>query len=160
VSGSGSIARWNGQAWSRVGAGVTDLQGGFSGVWDMITYDDGLSGPALYVAMPGAMPTGVPAARILAKWNGTVWSDIRGAVADGSSAPAKALAVFDDGVSGPELYVAGSFASIGGVAATNIARWNGVRWATVGGGGITGPGTSPVIRSLCVYDDGSGSALF
>src|SRR5207244_1176358 len=35
---------------------------------------------------------------------------------------------------GTDLYVGGSFTNAGGVAATNIARWNGSQWFTVGSG--------------------------
>ena len=42
-----------------------------------------------------------------------------------------ALAVFDDG-SGPALYVGGLFETIGGVAANNIAKWDGATWSPLG----------------------------
>ena len=43
------------------------------------------------------------------------------------------LVVFDDG-SGPALYVGGAFESIAGVAAHNLAKWDGRHWSEVGGG--------------------------
>jgi hypothetical protein len=64
-----------------------------------------------------------------------------------------ALAVFDDG-GGPALYAAGRFTTAGGVAANNIARWNGSSWSPLGSG------TDSVVTALTVFDDGSGLALY
>src|SRR2546425_1285513 len=44
-------------------------------------------------------------------------------------------------VSGSDLYVGGGFTTAGGSAATNIAKWNGSRWAALRsgeGGGVVG----------------------
>ena len=65
----------------------------------------------------------------------------------------RAFAVFDDG-SGPALYAGGSFTIAGGVRASHVARWDGVRWAALDGG-VTGP-----VDALAVFDDGSGPALY
>src|SRR5207244_2479119 len=37
-------------------------------------------------------------------------------------------------VSGSDLYAGGSFTNAGGVAATNIAKWNGSTWSALGSG--------------------------
>ena len=37
-------------------------------------------------------------------------------------------------VSGNDLYVAGQFTTAGGVAATNIAKWNGTNWSALSSG--------------------------
>src|SRR5262249_9025773 len=37
-------------------------------------------------------------------------------------------------VLGNNVIVGGNFASIGGVAATNLAQWDGANWAPLGGG--------------------------
>src|SRR5206468_3719208 len=116
-------------------------------------YDDG-SGPALYAG--GAFdlaPGGVPANNI-AKWDGTSWTAL-GSGITGSPARVLALTVFNDG-SGPALYVGGSFTTAGGVAASNIAKWNGSSWAGLGSAASGAAG----VRALTVYDDGSGPALY
>ncbi|TDJ74323.1 MAG: hypothetical protein E2O39_05010 [Planctomycetota bacterium] len=65
-----------------------------------------------------------------------------------------ALVVHDDG-SGPALYAGGSFTSSGGVPVNRVARWNGTSWSAVGSSsaGVSG-------RTLAVFDDGTGPALF
>ncbi len=62
-------------------------------------------------------------------------------------------AVFDAGT-GPELYVGGSFTSIDGFACSNLARWNGSSWSSVGAG------CDAPVRALAVWDDGSGPQLY
>lgn len=121
-------------------------------VFAILNYDDG-TGPALYVAGNFTMAGGQPASRI-AKWNGFFWSPLGSGldapVADG----ARSLVVFDDG-SGPAVYVGGFFNSAGNVPGTaNIAKWDGENWHAVGGG------TNGRIRTMHVFDDGSGPALF
>ncbi|MBL8860168.1 MAG: hypothetical protein JNL28_16780 [Planctomycetes bacterium] len=93
------------------------------------------------------------AARRLARWNGTSWSEAA-AVGVGNASPhVSSLTVWDSG-SGPELYVGGSFTNIGGVTAEGIARWNGTTWSPLG------LGVSGTVYAMTVFDDGSGPALF
>ncbi|MFM9996456.1 MAG: hypothetical protein ACKVU4_11730 [Phycisphaerales bacterium] len=63
---------------------------------------------------------------------------------------------FDDGIGPrPALYVAGRFEKVKGVAASNIARWDGDAWSALGSG-IQGWG----VYTQCVFDDGSGPRLY
>jgi hypothetical protein len=65
------------------------------------------------------------------------------------------LIVWNDGTgAGPALYAAGKFASIGGVTASNIAKWNGTTWSALGSG------TNDVVYALAIYDDGAGEKLY
>jgi hypothetical protein len=65
------------------------------------------------------------------------------------------LIAWDDGTgAGPALYAAGKFASIGGVAASNIAKWNGTTWSALGSG------TNDGVYALAIYDDGAGEKLY
>jgi hypothetical protein len=81
------------------------------------------------------------------------WSSLKGGV---QGDVVNALAVFDDGT-GPALYVAGSFTSAGGVAASCIARWDGSSWSALGSG--IG-GDLPEVFALAVFDDGNGPMLY
>jgi trimeric autotransporter adhesin len=145
------IARWNGTSWSAVGGGVSTNR---DPVCHALTvFDDG-SGPALYAGTNWTSPGGG-----IAKWNGASWSELGSGLADGMGAPvvsALAMAVLNDG-SGPALYVAGNFASAGGIPVQHIAKWNGTAWSALGppGDGIHGN-----VNALTVFDDGSGSALY
>ena len=141
-----SIARWDGTAWSPVGAGLEGT------VAALEVFDDG-SGPALFAGgLFATSPDGPFVA--LAKWDGSAWSLVPGA-SDGSFGSISSLAVFDGG-SGAALHACGSFASLGGIAGTRgIARWDGSTWSSVGGGTATG---SPQV--LHVHDDGSGPSLY
>jgi trimeric autotransporter adhesin len=139
------VAKWDGAAWSPLGDGVA---GGW--VYALAVFDDG-SGPALYTGGTFTHAGGVPASRV-AKWDGSTWS----ALGDGTgpSNDVNALAVFDDG-SGPALYVGGRFTLIGDMTAKRIARWDGKEWSVVGFDGVNDD-----VRSLAVFDDGSGPALY
>lgn len=140
------IARWNGEHWSALDGGL----GGFTvTVSDLVEFDDG-SGPALYVG--GIFST---AGRVetngLARWDGMHWSSIGSVL--GSSPYVIAMKVVDLG-DGPRLCIAGRFTSVGGVAANNIALWDGTTWSALGAGM---PGET---YALEVFDDGGGPAIY
>ena len=67
------------------------------------------------------------------------------------------LAVFDDG-SGPALYVSGDFDGVGHLRGVRfpLARWDGTEWSAVGEWDPTWYRPA----GFCVYDDGSGPALY
>ncbi|MCZ6754650.1 MAG: hypothetical protein O7E49_04990 [Gemmatimonadetes bacterium] len=138
------IARWDGEAWSPVGGGITS--DGIALVRALAVYDDGSgTGPALYAAGLFTTAGGVSASNI-AKWDGSTWS----AVGSGLTDTVYTLTVFDDG-SGPALYAGGTFTETGGDLWVNhIAKWDGATWSAVGGG-VGGP-----VVVLAVFDDGLG----
>jgi hypothetical protein len=88
--------------------------------------------------------------QLVARWNGSGWTTMGGTF---DSLPSRYI-VYDSGA-GPMLHVAGGFEFIGGISKPRIARWNGSTWE----GLQTGP-YSNTIYDMCVYDDGSGSALY
>ncbi len=139
-----NIARWNGSSWSALGSGMNNV------VRALTVFDDG-SGSALYAGGDFTIAGGM-AASVIAKWNGSRWSAL-GTGMLGSAAYVSALTVFDDG-SGPALYAGGRFTRVGGVAADNIAKWNGSSWTPVGSG------VNEEVRTLGVFDDGSGLAFY
>ncbi len=79
----------------------------------------------------------------------------------GPTFAAKDIAVFDDGT-GERLYATGQFAQIGDTTVNNIAVWNGVSWAPVGGGLtlVFSPNTTASGTRLATHNDGSGQRLF
>ncbi len=136
------IAKWDGTSWSALGSGM-DLE-----VDTLTVFDDG-SGPALYAGGLFTSAGGVAANRI-AKWDGTSWSALGSGMI---GAGVHELTVFDDG-SGPALYAGGNFTSAGGVAATNVAKWNGTSWLALASG------MSDDVEALTAFDDGNGTALY
>lgn len=130
-----NIAKWNGTAWSALGAGV-------DGRVDAIAFD-----AAGNVYVGGAFDNaGGAAAHYVAKWNGTSWSALgSGATRSGGWGAVYALACGSSGV----LYAGGRFDSAGGAANTNgLAKWNGSSWSAVGSG-LTG--SDPWISAL-IFD--------
>ena len=139
------IAKWDGSSWSALGSGMN----GDVGV--LAVFDDG-SGPALY-AGGGFTTAGGVATWGIAKWSGSSWTTPGGGVSFGfQGGHVFALLVIDDGGQ-PALCVGGSFDKAGGVAANNIATWNGSSWATLGSGMNGGVG------ALVSFDEGSGPVL-
>ena len=93
-----------------------------------------VSGTNLYVG--GSFTNvGSVAANNIAVWNGSSWSTLAGGVSN----PYRVKGGFFGNVesllvSGTNLYAGGIFTSAGGVAANNIAVWNGSTWSALGGG--------------------------
>ena len=114
-------------------------------------FDDG-SGPALYVGGEFDEFDGIPTLRV-AKWDGARAA----ALGAGVDAGVLALATFDDG-SGSALLAGGFFRHAGGTSAVGLAKWNGTSWTAFGGASALGQGSQ--VYSLCVFDDGSGPALY
>ncbi len=89
----------------------------------------------------------------VARWTGSDWA----ALGTGFNNGVYALAAFDAG-SGPQLFAAGIFTNVGGVAFPQIfpglARWNGAAWESIGYGGFGW------INSMHVWNDGTGPALY
>jgi hypothetical protein len=79
-----------------------------------------------------------------------------------------ALLVWDDGGgAGQRLFAGGTFTSIGGVAAANVAAWDGTGWTPVGAGVNGFPGYLPFmggvpthVAALCLHDAGSGVEMY
>jgi hypothetical protein len=143
------LARWDGHAWSAIGSMGSSVD---NGVYAQQVFDDG-SGPALYAA--GAFASaGSHAIGRIAKWDGAAWSDIGAGISSpGSTWAIDALAVLDEG-GAPTLCAAGRFELIGGVAAHNVASWDGNAWSPFGSG------LDGVTYTLAAFDDGNGSRLY
>jgi trimeric autotransporter adhesin len=150
---SACLAMWNGASWETMGAGWDGNNR--SSIWSLAVWNG-----VLYVG-GGVISTTIGQATPwngIASWNGTAWESLGSGIV-GSSPTVFALAVYNDG-SGEALYAAGRFNSMNDVPGTSqIARWNGSNWSSVGGGlPVLSPFFGP--EAMVVFDDGSGPALF
>jgi len=131
-----NISRWRGTGdWQPVG---TETVGE---VFRMHVFDDG-SGPRLYVVTRGSQPR-------FWRWDGSAWQLLPFTANDA----VHALAAFDDG-SSSDLYAAGAFTSIGGVAAPGFAKWDGQSWSPLT------PQLHGTLWSLTATDGSCGRALY
>jgi hypothetical protein len=146
------ISKWGGGAWSEFGFHGVGLAPCPGSVLSALAVD----GNTLYIAGGFTTVDGV-VANSIAQWNGSVWSALGSGFPQGSGGAPGAMTIFDDG-QGHALYVGGSFSSVGGIAARNLAKWNGATWMPVGNPPLDG--VNGVISALAVYDDGHGSALY
>src|SRR5690606_8785196 len=102
----------------------------------------------------------------LARWADGEWHDVGGGVsrAPGLASFVWAIQVFDEDGKGPKppaLFVGGQFEFAGGVPVDGLSKWDGREWSDVGGGlKSSHPGTRAGVRSMAVYDDGRGPALY
>jgi len=115
------IAKWDGSTWSALGWGMN-----VNGFVNALA----VSGTNLYAGGGFGTAGGVPANNI-AKWDGSSWSAVSSGVDSVSHWDAYVGTLV---VSGTNLYAGGHFTTAGGVAATNIAQWNGRAWSALGSG--------------------------
>ncbi len=101
-----NVAKWDGKAWSALGSGM-----------NLPARVLAVNGTNLYAGGEGQ----------LLKWQGNGWADFAGLGGSGVIPAVAALAP-----AGTNLYAGGWFASAGGIAARNIARWDGHTWWALG----------------------------
>jgi hypothetical protein len=120
-----NIAKWNGNAWSALGLGI--------GAGDPNSFINSLACDNFGNIYAGGTFTnagGVMASNV-AKWNGSAWSALGSGISGSQyGTGVTSLACDSSGI----LYVSGSFSTAGGVAANNIAKWNGSAWSALGSG--------------------------
>jgi hypothetical protein len=156
-----SIARYNGSSWSSLGTGAASGVG--NTVWALTVWDEDESGPGLPALFVGGsfLTAGSQSANNIARWNGSSWSSVGIASANGLDNTVNALAAFDEDGGGPRpraLFVGGGFTTAGGQPASRIARWNGSSWSSLGTGSANGVSSS--VSALTAFDeDGDGPSL-
>jgi hypothetical protein len=120
-----SIAKWNGRGWEALGNGI--LGGGVNAV------AVGIHGEVY--AGGSFTKAGDVNARNIAMWNGTSWEALGDDSTNGADNYVRSLAVAANG----DLYIGGSFRSVGGISARFIARWDGTAWSAVATSGLVSP---------------------
>jgi hypothetical protein len=119
------IAKWNGRGWSALGSGLNGT------VWAIV-----INGPDLYAGGEFTR-AGETVVNGVAKWDGSRWSSL-GEGVKGCRGASCSPAVYTLALQGNDLYAGGRFVTAGSVEANGIGRWNGQRWASLGGGFKTG----------------------
>ena len=120
------IARYNGTNWELVDSGMLNCCGNGEN-WALYVWNNKLyAGGFFYQA-------GDSLANNIASWNDTTWAPL-GSGTDTRSGFYNNGYIYGIGAYNNYLYVGGKFDSAGGVATNNIARWNGLKWDSVGGG--------------------------
>jgi len=152
IAGANFIARWNGSAWSAVGAPY-DIFGQVQAI--------AISGTDVYIGGRFTDAGGIPTADYVAKWNGSTWSALG---SNGSGDGAIGSWVQALATDGSNLDVGGWFTNAGGIATADyVSQWNGSTWSALGSNG-SGNGAieslpdapSPVVFALAV----SGTDLY
>ena len=122
IGGSGAdyLARWDGAAWSVVGA-AANLNGNVYAL-------ERVPGNTLGIYVGGAFTNAaaIASADYIAKWSGTAYS----ALSTGMNSDVQTMTVAPSGL----LYVGGAFTTAGGVTVAYNAIWNGTGFAPVGTG--------------------------
>jgi hypothetical protein len=138
-----AIARFDGSAWSALGAGINGL------VMSIVEFDDG-RGPALYAAGLFDAAGGQPMMNI-ARWDyaAQTWS----AVGEGVDGAVIALAVYDSGA-GAALYAGGDFQHAGSTPLGRVAKWDGKSWSALGST------ANNTVRAMHVMNTPHGAKLY
>ena len=125
------VALYDGASWHALGTG---LGSSFSDIVNALeSWDPDGSGPLppKLVAAGLFVSAGGNSVNNIASWDGTAWH----ALGSGTDEFVKVLTSWDSDGPGPlatELIAGGNFTVAGGVAAVNVARWNGVSWQSMG----------------------------
>ena len=119
------IGQWNGSTWSAFGQGVMTQTPSIGGqVLSLAAYGAGVFAGGSFVQAGATM------ANSIARWTASGWAALSSGVQRGGVAGT----VYATTMIGSRLYVGGAFSSAGGVAANNIAMWDGTAWHALGAG--------------------------
>jgi hypothetical protein len=136
------VAKWNGSAWSSLGTGTAN--GVNSGVQALAVASNG----DVYVGGGFSQAGGAAASRV-ARWNGTTWSTLGTGGTNGANGDVLALKLGSNG----DVYMAGDFTQVGGVATSFLTKWNGTAWSSLGSATVSN-GLNRQINTLAVAANG------
>lgn len=131
-----SVARWNGSAWSQVGDGLR------AGTNDVATATNASGQTTIYASGTFTLGLNGQSLSKLAQFTGGTWRPV-GQGVDGSVSDIEVMRNSDGA---EELYVAGTFSTVGTPSISNLARWNGQAWSALGDGPGAGVTAITVIR--------------
>jgi hypothetical protein len=123
-------ARWDGSTWDSVGLGFK--YGVYGRIESYLVLNNELYVGGNFRGLFSGLPFPydlIPHTQNLAKWNGTSWSSVTTDEIGSTVDLVNSIAFFDN-----QLYIAGTFNSIGTQQMNAIGSWNGNSWLNVGGG--------------------------
>ena len=115
---------WTGTGWQTFGQGLGHDPYSDGYVYALVATETGVYAGGFFDQVGPVRVASV------AEWRDGAWHDMAGGV----QSPHVLGEVFAMLGVGSDLYVTGQFETAGGVAAANIARWDGARWSPLGGG--------------------------
>lgn len=115
----GHVARWHNGGWDLLQQGLDAAPNDLAA-----TVDGG------FVAIGPFTTAGGNSVEGIARFDGAQWQSFGPAFANSPLTELRTVAVLPSG----ELLVGGRFDSVGGVAAQNVARWDGASWHPIGAG--------------------------
>ncbi|NOY89466.1 MAG: hypothetical protein GXO93_08810 [FCB group bacterium] len=139
-----NIAAWDGSSWSPLGSGMSGSDGFGPSVFALTVYNNKLIAGGKFTAAGGV------AANKIAAWNGSSWSPLGSGMSGYypySDAYVQSLTVYNN-----KLIAGGEFTTAGGVAANNIAAWDGSSWSPLGSG-MSGIDPNTYVQTLTVYNN-------
>ncbi len=113
------IARFDGSQWHALGSGL-----------DWLGRSVATTRNGNLIALGAFATAGGVASQGIARWNGTTWQGFAGGLGSGGAFENHGYVAHE--LPNGDLLVGGNFATAGGVAAQNLARWNGSAWSAVG----------------------------
>jgi hypothetical protein len=138
-----NIARWDGQNWWEMGFGFDSSVGALAVSQNAVYAGGGFTN---VIDPPFTFPV-----NHIAMWDGFNWYSLGSGVNVNGTVNAIA-------VSGPNVYVGGTFTNASGVTANRIAMWNGGSWASLGIGtqnGLNGTVLAIAVNGSDVYVGGT-----
>jgi hypothetical protein len=150
------LASFSGSQWSALGPGLSAT---FLGITQLAIFGSG-SAAELIVAGEFFSVVGQPDVADFARWDGTAWrlmAELGTSETIGSLLPTELTG--PPGLDGSRLWLGGDFPTLDGVAAVNVASWDGTDFSALGAGVGTAASSLP-LRALAMFDDGNGLALY
>jgi Secretion system C-terminal sorting domain len=117
------FSRWRNGCWEKVPGAFSNISGN---IWKMIEYKNELYIAGSFDPLHDPMAPGYS----IVRWDGTRWDDLNGGIR--LSNPSYLPFVYDLAVFNNELYVFGYFQKAGSLDVSNIAKWDGFNWCSLG----------------------------
>lgn len=142
-----NIARWDGENWQALGAGLSTIA-----VTAMVYAIAITPNGDVFVAGQFSK-AGEGEAASIARWNGASWSQLASGGRDGVNNTVYALAANDSG----EIFAGGAFSTASGIVVRNLAKWEGSTWSSLGAGadnGVSGPVRAVAFKQSLLFVGG------